>query len=273
MSLLTSPQNPFVKKLGRLLRDGGYRAEQKYVVLEGEKAVLDAISRGHRCLNLVLSEDRRDGASVLARSANGRQRATPVDAAFVHSAFPSAQTITHLAPEIFKKTSLMKQSTGVMGIFSLPEWNPALWQQAKRHVAVLDAVQSPQNVGAIVRNAAAFGVEALLLLPGSADPSHPEVLRASSGYALDVPLFRCSPEAVTAVADRFSVLILSADGELCVGKDNLPTPCLWVLGNEGCGPTWHVSHALWARIPMMPGVESLNVGVASGICFYAGFSA
>ena len=250
MTVITSPQNPFVKKLGGLLRDGRYRAEQKCLVLEGEKAVLDAISRGHPCLNLVISADHPHMAAFLGHS---------------------AKAITPLSADVFKKTSLMKQSTGVMGIFALPEWNPALWQQAKRQVAVLDAVQSPQNVGAIVRNAAAFGVEALLLLPGSADPSHPDVLRASSGYALDVPIFRCSPETVTTVADRFSVLILSASGELCVGKDSLPTPCLWVLGNEGCGPTWHVPHALSARIPMMPGVESLNVGVASGICFYAGF--
>lgn len=257
--VITSAQNPFVKKLALLLRDGRYRVEQKCLVLEGEKAVLDAISRGHICLNLVLSEDRNDVASV--------------ESSFVHSAKPSAQTITHFSPDIFKKTSLMKQSTGVMGVFAIPEWNPAVWQHAKRQVALLDAVQSPQNVGAIVRNAAAFGVEALLLLPGCADPTHPEVLRASSGYALDVPIFRCSPEAVTAVADRFCVLTLSATGAHCVGQERMPSPWLWVLGNEGRGPSWHVPQALSVRIPMMPGVESLNVGVASGICFYAGFSA
>lgn len=249
MSVITSSQNSMVKKLALLLRDGRCRAASGCLVVEGEKAVFDAISRGHACLNLVVSDVWYSAASAL----------------------PNHINTTVLSRDVFEKVSLMKNATGVMGVFPIPEWDPELWQQTTGQVALLDAVQSPQNVGAIVRNAAAFGVSALILLPGSADPTHPEVLRASSGYALDVPIFRCSPESVAAVATRFSVLILSADGQLCVGKDRPQLPCLWVLGNEGRGPTWRVAHATSARIPMMSAVESLNVGVASGICFYAGF--
>lgn len=242
--IITSPQNPFVKKVSLLLRDGRYRAEEGLLVLEGEKAVLDAMARGHRCRHLIFNENKQQ----------------PVDPQL---------PVTQLANPIFEKISLMKHSTGVMGLFAIPTWSSEIWEKATRQVAVLDAVQSPQNVGAIIRNAAAFGVEAVLLLPGCADPTHPEVLRASSGYALDVPLFRCTPDALRHKANHFSVWILSAEGQRIVGKDQPDAPCLWVLGNEGQGPTWHVSHALSARIPMMSGVESLNVGVASGICFYA----
>jgi len=290
MMIITSAQNAMVKKLALLLRDGRCRAEEGCLILEGEKAVFDAISRGHACLNLVLSEgapfENLRGQN-LAAGANGIQPferplrqaqcsaqgpAKPFeDYSFVRSALPSVQKTTTLSRDVFEKVSLMKQSTGVMGVFPIPEWDPALWQQATGQIALLDAVQSPQNVGAIIRNAAAFGVSALILLPGSADPTHPEVLRASAGYALDVPIFRGSPESVTAVASRFSVLILSAEGQLCVGRDRPQMPCLWVLGNEGQGPTWTAPHATSARIAMMPEVESLNVAVASGICFHAGF--
>jgi tRNA G18 (ribose-2'-O)-methylase SpoU len=271
MRVLTSAQNPVVKRLSLLLRDGRYRASEGVLILEGEKAVFDAISRGHKCLNLVLSEGAPSPPAPLPEGEGGCgiQRAKPFeDYSFVRSARPSEQKTTIVSQDVFEKTSLMKQSTGVMGVFPVPQWDPALWQNATGQIALLDAVQSPQNVGAIVRNAAAFGVSALILLPGSADPTHPEVLRASSGYALDVPIFRCHPKALN--VSRFTVLMLSAEGDLCVGKDPLPKPCLWVLGNEGQGPTWHVPHAMSARIPMMAGVESLNVAVASGICFHTG---
>jgi tRNA G18 (ribose-2'-O)-methylase SpoU len=277
MICLTSSQNPMVKRLSLLLRDGRYRAAEGVLVLEGEKAVFDAISRGHRCLNLVLSDAYASRGSVdfsrgSAAGENGIQRAKPFvsELYFSHSVQPNVKNTIQLARDIFEKVSLMKHATGVMGVFAIPQWDRSLWQKATGQVAVLDAIQSPQNVGAIIRNAAAFGVEALLLLPGSADPTHPEVLRASSGYALDVPIFRCHPNDVT--VSRFTVLMLSASGQLCVGKDPLPKPCLWVLGNEGRGPTWGVSHSVSARIAMMATVESLNVAVASGICFHAGMA-
>lgn len=227
----------------QLLRDSAYRQTHRTCILEGEKAVYDAIQRGHTCLSVIIREDKYT------------QNLPP---------FPN---ITCLPKQVFEKASLMRHSTGIMGLFQYPKWGLA-WQDARTQVALLDGIQSPQNVGAILRNAAAFGIEAVIALPGTADFSHPESMRASSGYALDVPFFRCTREQVTQHAHRFQVYILSAKG---VPDQPIIHPCMWVLGNEGQGPSWSPPHAQSHRIAMTDHVESLNVSVASGICFHTGF--
>lgn len=238
-----------VRKISRLLREARYRSETGLAVLEGEKAVADALQRGCICTHVVLSE--------VANSVE---------------VYGRARQIARVPVSVFAQMSHMRQATGVLGVFEIPVWPVGKWSEADGQVVLIDAIQSPQNLGAIVRNAAAFDVAAMVLLPGSVDPMHPEVLRASSGYALDFPIYRATPEEVSVASKRFQVIVLSARGHEVVGRTPITGPCLWVLGNEGRGVSWTVPHAREMRIPMSAGVESLNVAVASGICFYQYFA-
>ncbi len=149
---------------------------------------------------------------------------------------------------------------------------------ASRRVVVLEGVGDHENIGSIFRNAAALGIDAVLLAPGCADPLYRRSVRVSMGNVLQVP-FATLPPLAGGGADLmrgagFRVLALTprpdatALGAVCF------RPCdrlAIVLGSEGPGLG---DDALAAadqrvRIPMAPGVDSLNVATAGAVAFAA----
>ena len=129
-------------------------------------------------------------------------------------------------------------------------------------------IQDPGNLGAVLRSAAAFGFQEVLLGPGCADPFHPKALRGSMGAAFLLPLRRV---AGMAPDDGRWFALDGGPGALPLAEADLREPLrLWV-GNEGHG---------WADLSLpegvqrlaipIQGVESLNAAVAAGIaCFEA----
>lgn len=137
-------------------------------------------------------------------------------------------------------------------------------------IVLLDALQTPSNVGAIVRSAEAAGVTAVGILPGTADPLSPKALRASAGSAFRVPLFRAEsiPSFMGSFATPPTLLAADAKGPRTYSEWDWRNPCVLILGGEarGVSPqsigTLPVEHI---KIPMAGRVESLNVAVAAGI--------
>lgn len=138
---------------------------------------------------------------------------------------------------------------------------------------VLDGVTDPQNLGACLRNADAFGADAVVVPKDRAVGLNATVAKAASGAADTVPLVTVTNLA-RALRDLKSkgVWILGADagGESLFDAD-LTGPIAWVLGAEGGGlrrlTREHCDRIV--GIPLVGSVESLNVSVASGICLYA----
>ena len=127
-------------------------------------------------------------------------------------------------------------------------------------------IQDPGNLGAILRAAAAFGFQEVLLGPGSADPFAPKALRGSMGAAFLLPLRRC--EGIPLDGGHW-VALDSGAGAGALAAADLSDPLRLLVGNEGHG---------WSGVDLPPtvcrvaiptqGVESLNAAVALGIaCF------
>jgi tRNA G18 (ribose-2'-O)-methylase SpoU len=151
-------------------------------------------------------------------------------------------------------------------------------------VAVLEGLNDPENVGALFRNAAAFGVRAVLLDPTCADPLYRRAVRVSVGHALHLPFARLDPwpEGLDRVRSAGFVVCALAprpDARPPVSlhdlRDHLaarapaPTGVALLVGAEGPGLS---AAALAAAdevvtIPMAPGVDSLNVATAAAVAF------
>ena len=141
------------------------------------------------------------------------------------------------------------------------------------HLIALEGIGNPDNVGGIFRNAAAFGVDAVLLDPASGDPLYRKAIRTSMGAALSLPFVRLEPwpDALKELADQgFRVLALTPRaGATTLDEIAQRPPDRWVLlaGAEGPG----LSDAALAtaevhiRIPTTAAIDSLNVTVAVGI--------
>ena len=172
------------------------------------------------------------------------------------------------------KLSSTKSSQGVFGLFALPAPDPAALDAARRILA-LERVQDPGNVGTLIRSAAAFGFDAVLLGPGCAAPYAPRTLRASMGAAVRMPVFETGdlPAALRALGDRgvtcLAAALQNAAALDTVGRDFAGGLCV-VIGSEGQGLTEAAVAACGraVRIPMTDRAESLNAAVAGSVLLW-----
>lgn len=142
-----------------------------------------------------------------------------------------------------------------------------------RRLAVLESLNDFENLGALFRNAAAFGVDAVLLDPQCADPLYRRSVRVSMGHVLHVP-FAVLPDwpgGLKSLSDNgFQVLALTPRAD-AVPLRSVVAPPKWavLLGAEGPGLTAEAMAAAdtLVRIPMSGGVDSLNVATAAAIAF------
>ena len=190
-------------------------------------------------------------------------------------ALAALQSVTTLvAPHVAEKLAGTKSSQGVFALLQTPAPPTHLLHSARRLLA-LEGVQDPGNVGTLLRSAAAFGFDGVLLGPGCAAPFAPKTLRASMGAAGRLPVLVVSdlPAALTALRGRGVTCLAAALYHSRpmdeVGTDFPGGVCL-VIGSEGQGLTAAAVAACDAavRIPMTELVESLNAGVAGSVLLW-----
>ncbi len=142
---------------------------------------------------------------------------------------------------------------------------------AARTAVVLEGIANHDNVGGVFRNALALGAELVLLDPTCADPLYRKAIRVSMGAVLRVPFARGGSLAPELSARGFGCFALTPGDARPIGAVDWPARAALFLGAEGAG----LSAATLAacdqrvRIPMAPGVDSLNVAAASAIALFA----
>lgn len=149
--------------------------------------------------------------------------------------------------------------------------------ESATRVVVLEDIVDHTNVGAIFRAAAGLGADAVLVSPRCADPLYRRSVRVSMGTVLQVPWTRIPewPEASRILRDQgfhIAALALSPDAvDLDVFAADAPARLALVMGAEGDGLSQAamVASDTVVRIPMLAGVDSLNVAAASAVALWA----
>ncbi len=126
--------------------------------------------------------------------------------------------------------------------------------------------QDPENVGAVLRSAAAFGAARIVLLREAAHPFHPKSARAAGPALFQVPLLQ-GPSIKDLSSNNLPLFALATDGE-DLGREPFPPRFGLVPGVEGPGLPDHLREGPRRRIPIAPGVESLNAATATAIALY-----
>ena len=136
---------------------------------------------------------------------------------------------------------------------------------------LLDAVQDPGNFGTLVRSSDAFGVSAVVALPGTVDAWNPKAVRAAAGSSFRMPILELTLADAVNWLRREGFRMLGADtGGQPIREVELPARVALMVGNEGAGlgeDARRVADELVA-IPIPGRAESLNVGVAAAILLY-----
>lgn len=238
--MITSRQNALVKKI-RALRDKKYRDEYGEYVVEGAKSVREAASFG---AELVLIAATEKGAELVA------------DLNFKTEL---------LSDDVFNSVSEEVSPQGVLAVVKKPQTE--LFDLNEKCV-LLDGVSDPANVGAIIRSAAAFGFNTVLIADG-ADAYSNKAVRASMGGIFRVKVLSGTREKLLSTI-KVPLVVADMKGENIAKAQIFGEYCL-VIGNEAHG----VSKDLKARasftvsIPMQNGMESLNAAVSAGIIMCA----
>lgn len=234
--VILSKNNPQVREL-RALREKKARKEAGSFLVEGEKMVKECLSSGIRIKRIVAREDYRG----------------------------------ELAPDLvlgsdaFSSISEEKTPQPVLAEAELPH---AELRPPERSCLLLDSVQDPANVGAIIRTANAAGYRELYLI-GCADPFSPKSVRASMSGVFFASLMQGTREEVLDLLEGVPLIAADMDGEN-VFSFLPPQKFTLCIGSEGSGLSEQVRAraAYTVRIPMGEHTESLNAAVSAGILMY-----
>ena len=267
-TVITSRQNEKISDLCRL-NDKKYREQERLFRFDGFKLLFEALSKQIVIRSVFLRED------IVLPEAIG-EKLSQTDAVLYRisaSLFdrisdeksPEGVITTAEYIDKFFNHAIIKEEEKLQMIqSSVPSDAPALF---------LESIQDPQNFGALIRSAAAFGVSCVICDGSCADKYHPKALRASMGAIFSMPCITVSdlPRAVSEMArtHRVFAAALHTDSMPLGTFEKRSGDCL-IIGNEGHGVSGAVLDAATGSviIPMDRGVESLNAAVAAGILLW-----
>ena len=236
--MITSLTNEFVKYLEKLKLKKYRDIENKFIV-EGEHLVEEAIN-SNRCEKVIVVD--------------GYDYNTDIEKVVV-------------TEEIMKKISLLDTPSKVIGLCNILEDSII-----GNKVLILDDIQDPGNLGTIIRSSLAFDVDTVILSNNTVDLYNPKVVRATQGMIFNINVKRCELISFINELKNNNYIIYTTDVNDGVEAKNIEKTNKWalIMGNEGNGVSKEVANLADKKINinMNKNVESLNVGVATGIILY-----
>jgi TrmH family RNA methyltransferase len=254
---LTSTANPSVKAVAKL-RDRRERDRTGLTVVDGAREVRRALDAGALieeafvCVPLLSGED--------ARAAFGQLEIRGI---------PTRTTST----TVFGKLAFGERAEGILAVVRIPSITlDDLRLPADPLVIVLEGVEKPGNLGAVLRSADGAGANALILASGRTDPFNPNVIRASAGTVFSVPLASATTtEAIGWLRDRDIRIVAARVGAALPYTDaDLRGATAVALGSEADGltPEWEADGVESVSLPMHGIADSLNVSVTAAVLLY-----
>ena len=246
--MITSARNPNVKHVRRLLISRRFRQNENSFVVEGDRWLDEIIEQTITPHQVLINNQWYESAANQAR----------LETLGAPWKLVSDQVMTHMSDT--------ESAPGVLAVIPMEKLpNP----ETTTLLLILDRVANPGNLGAILRTAAAAGVDAVLLAPGCVDQYNPKVVRGSMGAILHLPISRCSWTEIEADVSHMNVWLAAAHGDIQHAQVDWRQPSALIIGSEASGAGAD-AHRLSKEvsIPMAKGSESLNVAVASGIILF-----
>ena len=299
---ITSPSNPKIKTLLALQQKSSARRERGLFVVEGRRELQHCIDAGFTvdtvfvCPDLLNNNNQEQlfinsSASVVEATAasgnrshprlrkregpaaegSGRGPAQPdVSGGWLPWNEGTQTKLFEVSKEVYSKISYREGTEGVMAEVRVPQRRlEDLTLPENPLVMVLESVEKPGNLGAVLRSADAAGADAVLCCDPLTDLWNPNLIRASIGAVFTVPCVTCSSQEAIAWLKERGIRILTAqlqDSSLYYDCDMTVGTAI-VMGTEATGLTqqWREAADAHIRIPMLGRLDSLNVSVSAAI--------
>jgi TrmH family RNA methyltransferase len=254
---ITSTSNPRIKAAARL-RDRRGRDQQGRIIIDGVREIGRAVAAGVDVVELfcfpeLCHDEEHQAVLRAARQLNA--------------------DLVEVTPQVMEKLAYGQRVEGIVAIARPPERRLAdLSLPPDALVAVVEAVEKPGNLGAIVRTADAAGVAAVLVVQGATDLFNPNAIRASLGAIFTVPVLSATSEAVLVWlrARKFRLYAARVDGTVPYTKADFREQTAILLGSEASGlsAAWQGTDVTAICLPMHGSVDSLNLSATAAVLFY-----
>ena len=247
-SVITSVKNPRIKHVVALQMKSALRREEGLFVVEGQREIEHCIACGYEMVELFYL--------------SGEQALCEVSSAAYE-----------VSPAVYGRMAYRSGTEGVIGIArSKSHRLEDLQLKENPLVVVLESVEKPGNLGAILRTAEAANVDAVIVCDPLTDLYNPNLIRASIGGVFSVPTAVCDSKACITFLKERGVRILTAqlqDSYEYYDYDMRRATAI-VMGTESTGLTdqWREAADAHIRIPMLGRLDSLNVSVSAAILMY-----
>jgi RNA methyltransferase, TrmH family len=240
------------------LRDSRQRQKQGRFVIDGGREILCAVECGVEVVEAFICEP-------LVRDEEARAAAERL--------WHSSAAVATVTEEVFEKLGFGERATGVLVVaktqakglsqLTLPE---------APLVAVIEGIEKPGNVGAILRSADGAGVDAVIVDDPRTDMFNPNTIRASLGTVFDENVCTATSDETLDWLRRLGVVAYAArpDAELLYTEANYRDGAAIVLGSEaeGLSDKWSGAGVTGIRLPMRGIADSLNVSATAAVLFY-----
>ena len=256
MSEITSLQNLRVKAAVRL-RNGRHRQRERRILIDGTRELARAMGAGVHVLEAFVSQP----------------LCTDVARGLLDRLAESGAAVLHVSKPVFEKLAFGSRTEGIVAVAATPDADLSkLKLPGNPLVAVLEGIEKPGNVGAVIRSADAAGLHAVIVADPRTDLHNPNAIRASLGTIFTMPVAEASAAETLAWLRRleFSICAARVDGSRLYTEADFRPPTAIVLGSEaeGLGALWHGDDVTPIRIPMLGAADSLNVSATAATLFY-----
>ena len=243
-NIITSVQNARIKHVVALQQKSSLRREEGLFVVEGQREIEHCIACGYEIVEMFVLEG--------------------IDVDDEHIV---------VTPQVYEKMAYRESTEGIIAVARCKQHRlKDLKLKENPLMVVLERVEKPGNLGAILRTAEAAGVDAVMVCDPLTDLYNPNLIRASIGGVFSVPVAVCTSKDCIAFLKEHQVRILTA--QLQDSYDyydyDMHGATAIVMGTESTGLTeqWREAADAHIRIPMLGRLDSLNVSVSAAILMY-----
>ncbi len=256
--MITSTQNPRIKHLLLLQQKSSLRREEGLFVVEGRREVEHCIEAGFRIRTAFVCEEIGDPPHPFLK---GREFS------------PFKRELERVSPNVYERIAYRGGTEGIVAEVEVRQTRLAdLRLSAAPLIVVLESVEKPGNLGAVLRSADAAGADAVVVCDPLTDLFNPNLIRSSIGAVFTVPCVACSTEECIAFFRDRGIRILTAQLQDSRPYYDTPMtgPTAIVMGTEATGLTdqWRRAADAHIRIPMLGRLDSLNVSVSAAILLF-----
>ena len=256
--IITSVQNAKIKHVVALQQKSSLRREEGLFVVEGQREIEHCIACGYEIMEVFYCPDYTGGQEPCVNSGD------------IYTRFLSPCVVT---AAVYEKMAYREGTEGIIAVAKAKEHRlKDLILKKNPLIVVLESVEKPGNLGAILRTAEAANVDAVIVCDPLTDLYNPNLIRASIGGVFSVPTAVCTSKECIAFLKANKIRILTAqlqDSYDYYDYDMRHATAI-VMGTESTGLSqqWREAADVHIRIPMLGRLDSLNVSVSAAILLF-----